>query len=118
MLKMQCGKKQLTEEETEEETKEKDKDEDTTEEAAAEEEEEEATTPPKSRRTMNVKQTLTKTEMSVKKTLSKVKTGNTKPIPERDEVTPTITHIYGREHRNERVKQKALEMNTVFVSAM
>ncbi len=34
------------------------------------------------------------------------------------EITPTITNIYGREQRNERVKQKTQKMNTLLVNAI
>ncbi len=40
------------------------------------------------------------------------------PEPVTIEPAPTITNIYGREHRNERVKQKVTKMNTLFVNAI
>ena len=92
------------------------------EEQEEEEEEEETKTPleqevkppPKLKRTVSVKPD--KTVQPVKKTISKAKPDQ--PIPERVEITPTITNIYGREHRNERVKQKTNKMNTLFVNAI
>ena len=74
--------------------------------------EQEVKPPPKLKRTVSVKPE--KTVQPVKKTISKVKADQ--PIPET--ITPTITNIYGREHRNERVKQKTNKMNTLFVNAI
>jgi len=85
-----------------------------------EEEEEEETKieevkpPPKLKRSVSVK--MEKTVQPVKKTINKVK--QDQPIPERVEITPTVTNLYGREHRNERVKQKTIKMNTLFVNAI
>ena len=74
--------------------------------------EQEVKPPPKLKRTVSVKPD--NTVQPVKKTISKAKPDQ--PIPEK--ITPTITNIYGREHRNERVKQKTNKMNTLFVNAI
>mgnify|MGYP002809831156 CR=1 FL=1 len=73
-------------------------------------------TPPKLKRTKSIKLTPSKTDKIIDKTLSKVKTENT--IPQQILVQPTITNIYGREQRDERVKQKSQKMNTLFVNAI
>ena len=58
--------------------------------------------PPKLKRTESEKPPPT-----IKRTISKA------PEP----VKPTITNVYGREQRNERVKLKTLKMNTLFSNA-
>jgi hypothetical protein len=97
--------------------------EETNEETQEQEEEAKPPTPPTLNRTVSVKHPLgSKTPQSVKKTINKVKPlSEQQPqqpaIPE-GSITPTITNIYGREHRNERVKQKTHKMNTLFVNAI
>ena len=75
--------------------------------------------PPMLKRTVSVKpQPVKKTmikEQPVKQTIKKKQFA---PEPVTIEPVPTITNIYGREHRNERVKQKATKMNTLFVNAI
>ena len=84
-----------------------------------EEEEEPIVAPPGLKRTVSVKpQTVKKTitkEPPVKKTIKKIQFV---PEPVTIEPAPTITNIYGREHRNDRVKQKVTKMNTLFVNAI
>ena len=97
-------------------------DEETLEQETQEEEEEKIepiVAPPGLKRTVSVKpqlikKTITK-EPSVKKTINKIQFV---PEPVTIEPAPTITNIYGREHRNERVKQKVTKMNTLFVNAI
>lgn len=96
----------------------------TPEEETQEEEEEEEkiepiVAPPGLKRTVSVK------PQPVKKTITKeppapkaIKKKQFVPEPVRIEPAPTITNIYGREHRNERVKQKVTKMNTLFVNAI
>ena len=94
------------------------------EEAVEEEEEEEEELPkppPKLKRTVSIRQ-------PVKKTVTKVKQPKTEIIGEtkhtlpstscNDQVKPTITNIYGREHRDERVRHMTKKMNTLFVNAI
>ena len=95
------------------------KEEETTEEETKEEEEmigEEVKQPPKLKRTVSVKGS--KAPHPVKKTTNKVKPEQPQQPQQPLEITPTITNIYGREHRNERVKQKTHKMNTLFVNAI
>jgi len=98
--------------------------EETQEEEEEEEEEEEKkiepiVAPPGLKRTVSVK------PQPVKKTITKeppatkaIKKKQFVPEPVTIEPAPTITNIYGREHRNERVKQKVTKMNTLFVNAI
>ena len=107
---------EIQDEETPEETPE--------EETQEEEEEEEKkiepiVAPPGLKRTVSVK------PQPVKKTITKeppatkaIKKKQFVPEPVTIEPAPTITNIYGREHRNERVKQKVTKMNTLFVNAI
>ena len=72
-----------------------------------------------------------KQPIPVKKTIEKVKREKVKnekegenkspqgeQVSQQPQITPTITNIYGREHRNERVKHKTHKMNTLFVNAI
>ena len=66
--------------------------------------------PPKLKRTEQPPLKRTESEKpppTIKRTISKA------PEP----VKPTITNVYGREQRNERVKLKTLKMNTLFSNA-
>ena len=107
---------EIQDEETPEETPEEETQE---EEEEEEEEEEPIVAPPMLKRTVSVK------PQPVKKTITKeppapkaIKKKQCVPEPVRIEPAPTITNIYGREHRNERVKQKVTKMNTLFVNAI
>ena len=125
---------EIQDEETPEETPEEETQEEEEEEEEEEKKIEPIVAPPGLKRTVSVK------PQPVKKTITKERGGNTPsggdkvtspppatkaikkkqfvPEPVTIEPAPTITNIYGREHRNERVKQKVTKMNTLFVNAI
>ena len=82
-----------------------------------EEEEVKPSTPPPPKLKRTVSEKTQKQTQPIKKTISKVKQPQPSQQPQQ-QTTPTITNIYGREHRNEMVKMKSQKMNTLFVNAI